>query len=76
MKSRSLLLLVPFCMLAGCQPHTRVYEPIAQHTLKASADAETDVVWVQRFDAQAEHTHLLRCTSVQGAPRCDEAKVP
>lgn len=62
--------------LCACAQNVRVYEPIAQHTLQAGADNESDVVWVQRFDSDSGHTRLLRCTNVQTGPKCDEAKMP
>jgi hypothetical protein len=68
---------VLFLALAACAPqNARIYEPIAQHTLKAGPEADSDVVWVQRYDSAATQTRLLRCTSTQQGPRCDEAKLP
>jgi hypothetical protein len=76
MKVSFFLSISVLSLLCGCAQNARVYEPIAQHTLKVNADTETDVVWVQRFDSNSNQTHLLRCGGAPTAPKCDEAKVP
>jgi hypothetical protein len=63
-------------VLAGCSSSVHVYQPMAHHTLKASADTENDVLWVQRLDGSANRGTLFRCTSTAQGPRCVEAKAP
>lgn len=53
----------------GCGGVTRVYEPVAQHTLRAGPDSDTDVIWVQQYDGSHVST-LLRCQNGPSGPEC------
>lgn len=70
------LLIIPLMFASACTTtKARVYDPIAQHTLKI-VDAETDVVWVKEFDSQTLKTRLLRCSNTEEGPKCEEVKQP
>ena len=67
-------LVLGFCSCAPQLVHG--YDPVAHHTLRVTADTDTDVVWVQRTEPNSSTATLLRCSSTPAGPRCDQVKTP
>jgi hypothetical protein len=61
-------------LLGGCTRPYRTFDPIAHHTVKATADTENDVVWIQEVDIEQPKHVLIRCVGSAAATKCERIK--
>lgn len=75
MNARHCFALFAFALsLGGCGHSYRGFEPIAHHTVKATADTESDVVWIQEVDSPDSRHTLLRCIGTGATGKCERIK--